>query len=160
MCIRDRLGLVTRTADTLCRFGGDEFLYLAEGLESPKEAEVLAERLIKVIAEPYNIAGFLIEQRASIGIVIWDSTCTSFSETIQNVDAALYEAKRNLRGHHVVFTPTMHQRAVSRFSLVQEPVSYTHLLQRSTEEVHGQVVGPQEVAQPVEDDDDLRERVQ
>jgi len=117
--IANRLGLVTRTADTLCRFGGDEFLYLAEGLESPKEAEVLAERLIKVIAEPYNIAGFLIEQRASIGIVIWDSTCTSFSETIQNVDAALYEAKRNLRGHHVVFTPTMHQRAVSRFSLVQ-----------------------------------------
>jgi EAL domain-containing protein (putative c-di-GMP-specific phosphodiesterase class I) len=36
------------------------------------------------------------------------------------VDAALYEAKRNVRGHHVVFTPTMHQNAVSRFSLVQE----------------------------------------
>ena len=109
--IANRLELVTRSADTLCRFGGDEFLYLAEGLVSPKEAEVLAERLIRVIAEPYNIAGFLIEQRASIGIVIWDSTCTSFSETIQNVDAALYEAKRNVRGHHVVFTPTMHQNA-------------------------------------------------
>jgi diguanylate cyclase (GGDEF)-like protein/PAS domain S-box-containing protein len=118
--IANRLALVTRTADTLCRFGGDEFLYLAEGLVSAKEAEVLAERLIRVIAEPYNIAGFLIEQRASVGIVIWDSTCTSFSETIQNVDAALYEAKRNLRGHHVVFTPTMHQNAVRSFSLVQE----------------------------------------
>jgi diguanylate cyclase (GGDEF)-like protein/PAS domain S-box-containing protein len=118
--IANRLQGVTRSADTLCRFGGDEFLYLAEGLVSPQEAEFLAERLIEVIAEPYNIAGFQIEQRASIGIVIWDATCTSFSETIQNVDAALYEAKRNVRGHHVVFTPTMHQNAVSRFSLVQE----------------------------------------
>ena len=118
--IANRLQLATRSADTLCRFGGDEFLYLAEGLVSPKEAEVLAERLISVIAEPYNIAGFQIEQHASIGIVIWDATCTSFSETIQNVDAALYEAKRNVRGHHVVFTPTMHQNAVSRFSLAQE----------------------------------------
>jgi diguanylate cyclase (GGDEF)-like protein/PAS domain S-box-containing protein len=118
--IANRLELITRSADTLCRFGGDEFLYLAEGLVSPGEAEVLAERLIRVIAEPYNIAGSLIEQRASIGIVIWDATCNSFSETIQNVDAALYEAKRNVRGHHVVFTPTMHQRAVSRFALVQE----------------------------------------
>jgi diguanylate cyclase (GGDEF)-like protein/PAS domain S-box-containing protein len=118
--IADRLQVVTRTADTLCRFGGDEFLYLAEGLVTAKEAELLAERLIRVIAEPYNIAGFQIEQHASIGIVIWDATCTSFSETIQNVDAALYEAKRNVRGHHVVFTPTMHQKAVSRFSLVQE----------------------------------------
>jgi diguanylate cyclase (GGDEF)-like protein/PAS domain S-box-containing protein len=118
--IANRLALITRSADTLCRFGGDEFLYLAEGLVSPAEAEVLAERLISVIAEPYNIAGSLIEQRASVGIVIWDATCSSFSETIQNVDAALYEAKRNVRGHHVVFTPTMHQRAVSRFALVQE----------------------------------------
>ncbi len=118
--IANRLELVTRSADTLCRFGGDEFLYLAEGLVSPEEAEVLAERLISVIAEPYNIAGSLIEQRASIGIVIWDATSNGFSETIQNVDAALYEAKRNVRGRHVVFTPTMHQRAVSRFALVQE----------------------------------------
>jgi diguanylate cyclase (GGDEF)-like protein/PAS domain S-box-containing protein len=118
--IANRLELVTRSADTLCRFGGDEFLYLAEGLISPSEAEDLAERLIGVIAEPYNIAGSVIEQRASVGIVIWDATCTSFSETIQNVDAALYEAKRHVRGHHVVFTPTMHQRAVSRFALVQE----------------------------------------
>ena len=118
--IANRLELVTRSADTLCRFGGDEFLYLAEGLTSPSEAEVLAERLISVIAEPYNIAGSVIEQRASIGIVIWDATCNSFSETIQNVDAALYEAKRHVRGHHVVFTPTMHQRAVNRFALVQE----------------------------------------
>jgi len=118
--IANRLELITRSADTLCRFGGDEFLYLAEGLVSAKEAEVLAKRLIRAIAEPYNIAGLVIEQRASIGIVIWDSQCTNFSETIQNVDAALYEAKRNVRGHHVVFTPTMHQNAVSRFSLVQE----------------------------------------
>ncbi len=118
--IADRLDAVTRANDTLCRFGGDEFLYLAEGLDAREEAEALAERLVKVIAEPYMIAGSLIEQRASIGIVIWDATCNSFSETIQNVDAALYEAKRNVRGHHVVFTPNMHQRAVSRFALVQE----------------------------------------
>jgi diguanylate cyclase (GGDEF)-like protein/PAS domain S-box-containing protein len=118
--LANRLEQVTRTGDTLCRFGGDEFLYLAEGLVSPAEAEVLAERLIKVISEPFTIAGSLIEQHASVGIVIWDATCKSFSETIQNVDAALYEAKRNVRGRHVVFTPTMHQHAVSRFALVQE----------------------------------------
>ncbi len=118
--VANRLEQVTRTADTLCRFGGDEFLYLAEGLVAPREAEELADRLLKVICEPFTINGSQIEQHASIGIVIWDATCQSFTETIQNVDAALYEAKRNVRGHHVVFTPTMHQQAVSRFALVQE----------------------------------------
>jgi diguanylate cyclase (GGDEF)-like protein/PAS domain S-box-containing protein len=135
--VANRLEQVTRTADTLCRFGGDEFLYLAEGLVSAAEAEVLAERLIKVISEPFTIAGSLIEQHASIGIVIWDATCQSFSETIQNVDAALYEAKRNVRGHHVVFTPTMHQRAVSRFALVQE---LRHAFQGGELEMHYQPI--------------------
>jgi diguanylate cyclase (GGDEF)-like protein/PAS domain S-box-containing protein len=118
--LANRLEKVTRTSDTLCRFGGDEFLYLAESLASPDEAEQLAERLLKAIAEPCSIAGTSIEQHASIGIVVWDATSANFDETIQNVDAALYEAKRHGRGHHVVFTPSMHQRAVSRFALVQE----------------------------------------
>jgi diguanylate cyclase (GGDEF)-like protein/PAS domain S-box-containing protein len=115
-----RLAQETRSADTLCRFGGDEFLYLAEGLVSRDEAEGLAERLLEAITQPCTIAGIVISQRASIGMVVWDSDDTDSSEIIQNVDAALYEAKSRGRGHHVVFTPSMHQRAVNRFSLVQE----------------------------------------
>lgn len=115
-----RLAQETRSADTLCRFGGDEFLYLAEGLDSRDEAEGLAKRLLEAITQPCTIAGAVISQRASIGMVVWDSDDSDSSEIIQNVDAALYEAKNRGRGHHVVFTPSMHQRAVNRFSLVQE----------------------------------------
>ncbi len=64
-----RLELATRASDTLCRFGGDEFLYLAEGLTSREEAESLAERLLEVIAEPCDIDGTVISQRASVGMV-------------------------------------------------------------------------------------------
>ncbi|HEV3186849.1 MAG TPA: PAS domain S-box protein, partial [Acidimicrobiales bacterium] len=46
--IARRLELVTRASDTLCRLGGDEFLYLAEGLESAAEAEEVADRLLDV----------------------------------------------------------------------------------------------------------------
>jgi len=44
--VAHRLEAVTRTADTLCRFGGDEFLYLAEGISGPAEADELASRLM------------------------------------------------------------------------------------------------------------------
>ena len=70
--IAHRLEQATRTSDTLCRFGGDEFMYLAEGLASPVEAEYLAERLLEALIEPIAIAGVRIEQRASIGVVLWD----------------------------------------------------------------------------------------
>jgi diguanylate cyclase (GGDEF)-like protein/PAS domain S-box-containing protein len=115
-----RFEFVTRSTDTLSRFGGDEFLYLAEGLSTPEEAEDVAARLIDVLAEPFSIHGLSLEQHASIGIVVFDGTSEDASELIQRADVALYEAKRLNRGRFSMFTPSMHQQAVSHFELVQE----------------------------------------
>ena len=120
VAIAHRLEQATRLSDTLCRFGGDEFMYLAEGLTSPGEAEHLASRLLESLVEPITVAGARIEQRASVGIVHWDKTSTNGVELVQDADVALYEAKRKGKGHYVVFTPSMHQQAISRFALVQE----------------------------------------
>jgi diguanylate cyclase (GGDEF)-like protein/PAS domain S-box-containing protein len=98
---------VTRSTDTLCRFGGDEFIYLAEELASPAQAEEVAERLLGVLAEPFSLAGTKVQQHASIGTVVLEGTGKAWTELIGDADAALYEAKRQGKGRHVVFTPTM-----------------------------------------------------
>ncbi|MCU1362952.1 MAG: diguanylate cyclase/phosphodiesterase with sensor(s) [Acidimicrobiaceae bacterium] len=118
--IAERLEQETRSSDTLCRFGGDEFLYLAEGLNSSDEAEFLALRLLEVLAKPMTIAATQLEVHASIGVVIWDGDTVDHSEIVRNADSAMYEAKRRGKGHHVVFTPSLQQQAVSRFALTQE----------------------------------------
>ncbi len=118
--IARRFELVTRSSDTLCRLGGDEFLYLAEGLKSTDEAEEVADRLLAVLAEPFSFGGVHLEQHASIGIVVWDGESEDGSEFVQNADVALYEAKRQHAGSYALFTPSMHQQAVNRFALVQE----------------------------------------
>jgi diguanylate cyclase (GGDEF)-like protein/PAS domain S-box-containing protein len=115
-----RLEGVTRSSDTLCRFGGDEFLYLAEGLVSTKDAENAAARLLEALEEPFFLSGVQIQQQASIGVVVWDATVSERSDFVQDADVALYEAKREGKKRFVLFTPTMHQQAVSRFTLVQE----------------------------------------
>ncbi len=115
-----RLEHVTRSSDTLCRFGGDEFLYLAEGLTSPKDAEYAAERMLEGLVEPFFLSGTQIQQHASIGVVVWDATSSKTTELVQDADVALYEAKREGKNRFVLFTPTMHQQAVNRFTLVQE----------------------------------------
>ena len=98
---------VTRSSDTLCRFGGDEFIYLAEELASPAQAEEVAERLLGVLAEPFSLAGTQVQQHASIGAVVLEGTGKGWTDLIKDADAALYEAKRQGKGRHVVFTPTM-----------------------------------------------------
>jgi diguanylate cyclase (GGDEF)-like protein/PAS domain S-box-containing protein len=120
MTLAQRLEKVTRASDTLCRFGGDEFLYLAEGLGSPEEVDQLASRLLGVFNEPIPIPGTQLEIHASIGVVVWDGTTTDYTQVVQNADSAMYEAKRRGKGHYVIFSPNMEQQAVSRFALAQE----------------------------------------
>ena len=120
VAIARRLEQVARTSDTLCRFGGDEFLYLADGLNSPDEADLVAARLLEALVEPFSVAGIHIGQHASIGVVVWDATRDDYIAIVQDADVALYEAKRAGKGHHVVFTSGMHQPAASHFALVQD----------------------------------------
>jgi len=120
IAVSRRFEEVTRATDTICRFGGDEFLYLAEGLKSRNEAEIVAARLLNTLIEPFTFAGATIDQHASLGVVVWDQTSKSTTEVVQSADVALYEAKREGKGHLVVYSSGMHQQAVGRFTLTQE----------------------------------------
>jgi diguanylate cyclase (GGDEF)-like protein/PAS domain S-box-containing protein len=115
-----RLEQVVRDSDTLCRFGGDEFLYLAEGLTSIKDVEPVAQRLLDALSEPFTVSGTKFGQGASIGIVVTADPGNDTTELLQQADVALYEAKRVGKGRYTLFTPSMHQQAVNRFTLVQE----------------------------------------
>jgi diguanylate cyclase (GGDEF)-like protein/PAS domain S-box-containing protein len=115
-----RLDGVTRTTDTLCRFGGDEFLYLAEGISGSDEAALIAERFLRSLDEPFVIGELTLEQRASLGVVVWDSSDAEVSDVLRDADVALYEAKRLGKGRQFVYVPGMHHQVVNRFSIVQE----------------------------------------
>ncbi len=135
--IAHRLENATRLSDTLCRFGGDEFLYLAEGLHSATEAEQLAVRLREEIAQPLQVAGTQLEVRASIGVVVWDGKETEYTQIIQNADSAMYEAKRRGKGNHVIFTANLQQQAINRFALTQE---LRHAIQAGELSMHYQPI--------------------
>ena len=115
-----RFETVARPSDTLCRFGGDEFLYLAEGLVAASDAEEVAARFLEILVEPFSFNGMEFEQHASIGVVIWDAATSKSFSLIQNADVALFEAKRRGKGTYTFFDTDMHTLAVTRFTLNQE----------------------------------------
>ena len=135
--IARRFQSVTRATDTLGRFGGDEFLYLAEGLGSASEAEDVALRLLDALNEPFSFNEMHFGQHASVGIALWDATSDNPNDLIQNADVGLYEAKHGGKGRFMVFTPRMHQDVIGRFTLVQE---LRHALQTEQLAMHYQPV--------------------
>ena len=114
-----RFEAVTRPSDTLCRFGGDEFLYLAEGLNSLDDVRSIAERLLGALEEPFNFLDVSVDQRASAGVVAWGADDDDI-DLLQDADVALYEAKRLHPGGYALYEPRMHEEASRGFRLVQD----------------------------------------
>ncbi len=116
-----RLSLVTRSSDTWCRFGGDEFIYLTEGLSNLEDALEIAQRVLNALGEPFLIGTAKIVQSASIGVVVSEARSDIVqTRLIQDVDTALYEAKRLGKARMVAFDPEMRERSSSRFRLAQD----------------------------------------
>ena len=132
-----RFELVSRSIDTLGRVGGDEFLYLAEGLTDSDEAATIADRLLRVLDEPFSLDGLTIEQHATIGVALYNDGSLDGAECIKRADTAMYEAKRNRRGHYEIFQPAMLASAVHRFTLAQ---SLSRALRASEVAMHFQPI--------------------
>jgi diguanylate cyclase (GGDEF)-like protein len=88
-----RLQSTVREVDTVARFGGDEFVILQVGMAQPEGAASLAERIMRVLAEPYEINGLQVTCEATVGVAIAPTDAEEWDSLLSCADAALYKAK-------------------------------------------------------------------
>lgn len=91
----------------LARFGGDEFLVLADTREDPREAERLAERITRAFGDAFRYAGEEFTITTSVGLARFPEHGTSVQQLVNNADAAMYDAKRRGRNTWQTFTPEL-----------------------------------------------------
>src|ERR1700739_4773401 len=102
-----RLKSSLREEDSVARFGGDEFVVLQVGIAQPSGARFLADRLIAVLAETYDVDGTALHCGASIGVAIAPLDANDFETLIACADAALYKSKAEGRNSVSFFEPGM-----------------------------------------------------
>ena len=112
-----RLAGVLRGSDTVGRLGGDEFVVLAEDVSVSAGPELVAERILDVMREPFYLAcqdGSPITVSASVGVA---TGRTSASDLLRDADIALYRAKANGKGCYALFEPAMQSAVLNRLEL-------------------------------------------
>ncbi len=106
-----------RPADSLGRFGGDEFVVVCEGTD-PSHALFVADRLHRALAEPIALDGRQVLVTASIGTA--SSPPLDADLLLRSADTAMYDAKRAGRARTRAFGPTMEAIAQARLELSQD----------------------------------------
>jgi two-component system, cell cycle response regulator len=88
----------SRDEDTVCRNGGDEFLYLLINPQGSENIRRIADTLLQSIAQPIDAGDLNPIIEASIGIAVYPDDGTTGEQLIRNADTAMYRAKESASG--------------------------------------------------------------
>jgi diguanylate cyclase (GGDEF)-like protein/PAS domain S-box-containing protein len=95
--IANRLRHNLRAADTVARHGEDEFIILVPEMSRPEEAERLAEKITRALAEPLGIGRMQLNLTVTIGIASYPANGNSAEKLIAAAEQALRQAKSAAR---------------------------------------------------------------
>lgn len=115
--VGERLQGCVRASDTVGRISGDEFAVVLAELARPDDAALVAQKILDVIARPFDLGGNEAYIGASIGIAAFPEDGDDAETLLKNADIAMYRAKEQGRNSYRFFTAEMNQRTVAKAAL-------------------------------------------
>ena len=109
-----RLRACCRTMDLISRQGGDEFLILMAPGTNSLEMNGAAQRILRAVAQPHDIAGEKVLVGCSVGIALYPDHGTTGETLLQHADTALHAAKAAGRNTYRMFEGNMLNSAIER----------------------------------------------
>lgn len=124
--VSKRLKAQIQDGDTLCRFGGDEFIFIIEngGTQSDISTTLRCQAIIDALSEPYqSFLGRDLLLSASIGIAEFPSDAQHYEQIVAYADAAMYHAKKLGKKQWVQYQVGM-ENAQKRLSVLAQKLSF------------------------------------
>jgi len=123
--VAERLTASVREGDTVARIGGDEFVVMLENLsdsalEAAAQAELIGEKILKELSQPYQLASYEYQSTSSIGVALFSDHNQSQEELLKHADIAMYQAKKSGRNTLRFFDPHMQDAINTRVDLERE----------------------------------------
>lgn len=102
--VAERLKACMREADTVARFGGDEFVIILEDPKSAGDAAEVARKVIAALKQPVTVGGREACIGGSIGIALYPNDSVDAESMLRNADMAMYRSKDAGRNTYRFFT--------------------------------------------------------
>ena len=118
--VAKRLSATVRGVDTVARLGGDEFAIIQADVTSPDSVGLLAERLLQLFEEEFDLGGTATHTASSIGAGIYPQHGASADDLLKAADIALYRAKADGRGTFRLFENGMSEVVEERRGFEQD----------------------------------------
>jgi len=115
--VAERLSACVREADTLARFGGDEFIIVQLVEESENTASRTAQRILDAFRRPLDIDGQRIDVGFSIGIACYPQDVQDLGGLLRSADTAMYRAKALGRHNYQAFAAEMNEEVFEKVAL-------------------------------------------
>ncbi len=117
--IAPRMWECIRQADTIARFGGDEFAVVLPGVEL-EQAVNIAEKITRAMEEPFHIEGNSLSIDVSIGIALYPRHGTDSDTLLQRADIALYAAKKTGGAFYSIYNAKLDDHSMKRLMFTVE----------------------------------------
>ncbi|POZ61466.1 GGDEF/EAL domain-containing response regulator [Chromobacterium alticapitis] len=115
--VAKRLQGALRPSDTVSRQGGDEFIILLPGLGGIEQSALFAEKLRKVVAEPFWLGEARYDLSACMGVSLYPDDSRDAEDLYRHADAALYHAKQAGRNLCRFFSGEIEEALLTRRAL-------------------------------------------
>ncbi len=115
--IAPRLCTAADTPANVARLGGDEFGLVLPHINSVEDALLVAEKVLTLICQPFDLEGLKVQISASIGIALYPDHSDDPHSMMRCADIAMYLAKKN-GGGYAVYNPTLDIYSPRRLSLI------------------------------------------
>lgn len=93
--IARRLSSGIRSADTILRYGGDEFIAIVPGIHALRELVGLVDKILQAVRPPILEGNRKIQLTCSIGVAVYPDSANSCDELLRRADIAMYGSKNS-----------------------------------------------------------------
>lgn len=111
---------VLRDSDTVARIGGDEFVILIDDLVDPRNAAMVANKILQAFSKPILVQDKEVFLGLSIGISIFPNDGQDAQFLLQAADAAMYHAKEEGKSRFSFYSVDMRSQSLERLALATQ----------------------------------------